>query len=233
MKFLNHLSIIVLISSSSYALNVDKHLELSYVETSGNTNTTTFSSKLEGSTAFNDKDSIKVKGSILYSENEKNTSANKYNLELDYNHMINEKLYSYMGINYIKDELSDYDYRLDIGPGLGYKILEDEIQTVDIQGGLDYAYDKYKDGSKDAYVAGKTELNYKYRFNKNVEFKQMLSYLGSFEDSQKYFAVSDSAIGVKMTQNLSLGISYNLDYTNKTEKEKLDKKFLTSLIVDF
>ena len=77
MKFLNHLSIIVLISSSSYALNIDKHLELSYVETSGNTNTTTFSSKLEGSTAFNDTESLKVKGSVLYSENEKNTSANK------------------------------------------------------------------------------------------------------------------------------------------------------------
>ena len=61
----------------------------------------------------------------------------------------------------------------------------------------------------------------------------MLSYLGSFEDREKYFAVSDSALGVKMTQNLSLGISYNLDYANKTEKEKLDKKFLTSLIVDF
>ena len=29
------------------------------------------------------------------------------------------------------------------------------------------------------------------------------------------------------------GVSYNLDYTNQTEKEKLDKKFLTSLIVDF
>ena len=28
-------------------------------------------------------------------------------------------------------------------------------------------------------------------------------------------------------------ISYNMDYTNKTEKEKLDTKFLTSLIVDF
>ena len=103
MRFLNHLSIIVLISSSSYALNVDKHLELSYVETSGNTNTTTFSSKLEGTTAFNDTESLKAKGSILYSENEKNTSANKYNIELDYNHMINQKLYSYVGINYIKE----------------------------------------------------------------------------------------------------------------------------------
>ncbi len=233
MKFLSSFSILTLLASSSYALDVDKHLELSYVQTSGNTNTTTFSSKLEGTTALNDKQSIKAKGSILYSESEENTSANKYNIELDYNHMINEKLYSYMGINYVKDELSDYDYRLNIGPGLGYKILQNESQILDIQGGLDYAYDKYNDGVKDNYLAGRSELNYKYQFSKNVQFKQMLSYLSSFEDNEKYFAVSDSAIGVKMTQNLSLGVSYGMDYTNKTQKEKLDKKLLTSLIVDF
>ncbi len=233
MNFLSKFSIIVLLSTASYSIDVDKHLELSYVQTSGNTNTTTFSSKLQGTAALSTTQSIKVKGSVLYSENDENTSANKYNIELDYNHMLSEKLYSYMGINYIKDELSDYDYRLDIGPGLGYKVLEDGIQTVDIQGGLDYAYDKYNDGSKDNYLAGRGELNYKYRFSENVEFKQMISYLSSFEDGKKYFAVSDSAIGVKMTQNLSLGVSYNMDYTNKTEKEKLDTKFLTSLIVDF
>ncbi len=233
MKFLSKFSSIVLISVSSYALDVDKHLELSYVQTSGNTNTTTFSSKLQGTAALSAIESIKAKGNILYSENGENTSANKYNIELDYNHMINEKLYSYMGINYIKDELSDYDYRLNIGPGLGYKLIEDEVQTVDIQGGLDYAYDKYKNSTKDNYMAGRTELNYKYRFSPNLEFKQMLSYLASFEDANKYFVVSDSALEVNMTKNLSLGVSYNMDYTNQTEKEKLDKKFLTSLIVDF
>ena len=233
MKFLNNFSIIVLLSTASYSIDVDKHLELSYVQTNGNTNTTTFSSKLQGIAALSDTESIKAKGSILYSESDENTSANKYNVELDYNHMINKKLYSYMGINYIKDQLSDYDYRLNIGPGLGYKFLEDEIQTIDIQGGLDYAYDKYNDGLKDNYLAGRTELNYKYTFSQSIEFKQMLSYLASFEDGEKYFAVSDSAIGVKMTQNLSLGVSYNMDYTNKTEKEKLDTKFLTSLIIDF
>jgi putative salt-induced outer membrane protein len=233
MKALIKFFLIVLITNLSYALDVDKHLELSYVQTHGNTNTTTFSSKLQGTATLSKTESIKAKGSILYSKNEENTSANKYNLELDYNHMINEKLYSYMGINYIKDELSDYDYRLNMGPGLGYKLLEDEIQTVDIQGGLDYAYDKYKDGLKDNYIAGRTELNYKYKFTQTVEFKQMLSYLASFEDSEKYFVVSDSAIKIKMNQNLSLGVSYGIDYTNKTIKENTDTKFLTSLIIDF
>ena len=36
-----------------------------------------------------------------------------------------------------------------------------------------------------------------------------------------------------MTKNLSLGVSYRIDYVNKTEKENTDKKFLTSLIMDF
>ena len=93
MKLLSKFSILLLLTNLSYALDVDKHLELSYVQTSGNTNTTTFSSKLEGTAALNDTQSIKAKGNILYSENDNNTSANKYNLELDYNHMINEKLY--------------------------------------------------------------------------------------------------------------------------------------------
>lgn len=62
--------------------------------------------------------------------------------------MINEKLYSYMGINYINDELSDYDYRLNIGPGFGYKFINDDIQTLDIQAGLDYALISMKMGKR-------------------------------------------------------------------------------------
>ena len=82
MNFLSKFSIIVLLSTSSYSIDVDKHLELSYVQTSGNTNTTTFSSKLEGTAGLSDTQSVRAKGSMLYNENENNTSANKYNLEV-------------------------------------------------------------------------------------------------------------------------------------------------------
>ena len=50
------------------------------------------------------------------------------------------------GINYLKDQLSDYDYRLNMGPGIGYKFIDNEQETIDIQGGLDYAFDKYEMG---------------------------------------------------------------------------------------
>ena len=232
-KTLNKILILSMFSTISYGLDIDKHLELSYVQTSGNSNTNTFSTKLEATTKLSEKSDLRAKGSALYSENEDKTSANKYDVELDYNRMLDEKIYYYTGINYLKDQLSDYDYRLNMGPGIGYKFIDNEQETIDIQGGLDYAFDKYEIGDKEEYVAPRTELNYRYKFNENVYFKQMLSYLFSLEDEEKYFASSESAVGVKMTKALSLGVSYRIDYVNQTEKENSDRRLLTSIIVDF
>ena len=69
--------ILTIFSTASFALDVDKHLELSYVKTSGNSNTSTFSTKLEATTALSDRSSFKAKGNILYSENNKESTANK------------------------------------------------------------------------------------------------------------------------------------------------------------
>ena len=231
--FFSKICILAIFASTSYALDVDKHLELSYVQTSGNSNTSTFSTKVEASTALSDKSNFRAKGNILYSENDNDSSANKYDIELDYNYMLSEKIYSYFGVNYLKDQFSDYDYRLNAGPGLGYKLLDDKEQTIDLQGGLDYALDQYSDGIKDEYVASRAEVNYRYKINENLKFKQMFNYLVSLEDNNKYFMASDTSLGVKMTDNLSLGVSYRIDYVNQTTKEKADKKLLTSLIVDF
>ena len=231
--FFSKICILAIFASTSYSLDVDKHLELSYVQTSGNSNTSTFSTKVEASTALSDKSNFRAKGNILYSENDNDSSANKYDIELDYNYMLSEKIYSYFGVNYLKDQFSDYDYRLNAGPGLGYKLLDDKEQTIDLQGGLDYALDQYSDGIKDEYVASRAEVNYRYKINENLKFKQMFNYLVSLEDNNKYFMASDTSLGVKMTDNLSLGVSYRIDYVNQTSKEHADRKLLTSLIIDF
>ena len=90
--FFSKICILAIFASTSYALDVDKHLELSYVQTSGNSNTSTFSTKVEASTALSDKSNFRAKGNILYSENDNDSSANKYDIELDYNYMLSEKI---------------------------------------------------------------------------------------------------------------------------------------------
>lgn len=225
--------IFALLYSSLYAqTKMENRAELSYVNSSGNTNTSSLNGSILTEVKFGERE-VKAKANIFRSKDNNKKSANKYELDADYNHMIGDRLYTYMGVYYINDEFSDYDSRLNIGPGLGYKFIYTDDELLDIQGGLDYAVDKFEDGSKDEYVAPRTELNYKYKIKENIEFKQMLSYLVSMEDSKKYFFTSETGVAVKMVENLSLGANYRLDYVNQTEKKKLDRKFLTSLIYDF
>jgi len=214
------------------AVDIHKKAEISYVKTSGNTNTSSLYGKL-GANIKNEIREIKLNGSILKSEDNHKKSANKYEVELNYNRMLTQSVYTYMGAYYEKDEFSDYSSRFNIGPGLGYKAINTDEEALEVQAGLYYALDKFDNGRRDDYAAPSMELSYRYKIRENVEFKQVLKYLVSAEEVSRYFITSDSAIAVKMMENLSLGVSYRIDYVNQTEKEKTDKKFMTSLIFDF
>lgn len=231
-KILRVLVVLTVAFSFSYSSDFEKRLELSYVNTSGNTNTSSLFGKLNLNKKL-DEIELKAKASILKSKDNDKKSANKYELELDYEHMMGDRLYAYIGSYYVNDEFSDYDSRFNIGPGVGYKFIYTNEQVLDIQGGFDYAVDKFDDRKTNRYLAPRTELNYKYKIKENIEFKQLLNYLISAKDSKKYFITSETGVFVKMMENLSLGVSYRVDYVNETEKEKTDKKFLTSIIFDF
>lgn len=233
MRIVNGFLVFGILTTLLNAVDFDKRLEMSYVNTAGNSTTSTFSGKVEIDAQLNEDQEIKTKGTYLNSKNDEKTSADKFDLELDYNHMIGDRLYTYLGANYIKDKLSDYESRLNIGPGLGYKFINTDIEVLDIQGGLDYAFDRYTNGEKDDYFAPRTQVVYKYKIRENIQLKQMFSYLVSLEDTKKYFFTSESGVAVKMLENLSLGASYRIDYVNQTQKKNTDRKFLTSLIFDF
>lgn len=211
----------------------DKKFELSYVNTSGNTNTSSLFGKASAEGKIFDEQEIKAEASILKSKDNNKKSANKYELEFDYDYMIGDRLYTYLGAYYVNDKFSDYKSRTNIGPGLGYKFIYTDKEVLDIQGGFDYAIDRFRDDKKSSYLAPRIEVNYKYKIKENIELKQMLSYLFSAKDSKKYFFSSETGVSVRMIENLSLATSYRLDYVNHTKKNKSDKKFLTSLIFDF
>lgn len=213
----NHKKLLILPILLNFATAVENEgkVELSYVNTSGNTQTTTLAADAEVKSKIDDIE-LKFKGSIIKSKDNNEESANKYELELQSSYMFTDNFYTYLGVNYVKDEFSDYDSRLNIGPGLGYKFINTDEHLLDIKTGVDYSLDKYENGKKNEYAASKFELNYKYKIKEDVEFKQMVNYLVSMEDSEKYFVTSESSVNVKMVGNLSLGVSYKVDYTNQT-----------------
>ena len=239
------------------------HTELSYVRTQGNTDTTAFSLDFTGKQQIQNY-SIKLDVDALYGDEKgiENKNLLKGELNIDYAFVSNVTINYLAG--YKEDKFSGFDYQLYTGPGMKWIAIASKAHKLDIQANILYSQDNqmqkyytdntkdteveypYKDGlagsyldpdsgAIDIYTGYVAQMNYAWQITQNFKFVQEASYRGDLEDSNKYFAFSKTAIESKISDILSLGISYKIDYTNEPPANNYysDTTFMTSLIIDY
>lgn len=226
----------------------EKHLEFSYVITTGNTDSSNMSAKLDIAKE-RDKNRYFLKVNALYGEENDVETKNKWSLDTRWERIFTKRFFGFLSANYIEDKFSGYDYRVGGGPGLGYDIVKTEKHNLKGLISSLYYYDRFADpqdpnersDTYDSYLSGKAEIDYKWQILENLTFDQTLNYLVPFEnneneDNNKYFIDSETALKVKVNKHISLGVSYIIAYQNllpSPDKKHTDTTFLTSLIIDF
>jgi len=233
----------VIASSLIVAANAEdtayvSHAELGYVNTSGNTETETFG--FDGNIKKGwGKHSATLKADAAYGKDGDKTTKKKAFAELSYDYALTKRLAFNYVLGYKYDAFSSFDYQAYTGPGLKYKAIMEENQTLDLTASILYSLDNNNAAGatdSDSYSSYRLEAEYMYAFSKDVKFTQDLNYRASFEDANKYFVFSKTALTTKVSDILSAGVSYKVDYINEANflgKEYADKTFLLSLILDY
>ncbi|HEC97038.1 MAG TPA: DUF481 domain-containing protein [Nitrospirae bacterium] len=211
--------------------------ELSFVQTSGNTNTQTFSVKLEAK-----KEDIKNRyfstAKALYAKEDGRETSNQSSIDGRWERVLSEKLFGLLTSGFSMDKFSGYEYRLYAGPGLGYDLIKTDQHVLQSLLSLIYSYDEFSVGDvrSDSYLTGKLTLKYEWKILENLKLKEKLDYSVSFKDTNNFFIDSATAVETKINSSLSLGISYVVNYQNllpSPEIKHTDTTFLTTLIIDF
>lgn len=223
------------------------HLEFSNVITSGNTDSSNMSGKLDISKE-EDINRYFLKGNALYGEEKGEETKNKWSLSTRWERIFTGRLFGFLSANYIDDKFSGYDYRVGGGPGLGFDVVKTEDHNLKGLISSLYYYDRFSDPQdpnekSDSYLSGQAEIDYKWQILENLTFGQTVNYLISFEDednetekNKRYFIDSETSLKVKVNKHVSLGVSYMIAYQNllpSPDKKHTDTTFLTSLIIDF
>lgn len=221
--------------SIAHAGDLKTHAEFGFTNTSGNTDTTSYALNLDLKDTWG-KHLVNFMFSNQYAEDSGSKTINKLLTELNYNYALNDKLaFSYL-LGYKNDTFSDFKYQGYTGPGLEYKILQDEVQNLSIGGSILYSQDKLMStNSIERYSALRVSGAYQYIINENVKFTQDLSMRSSFENTDNYFAYSKTALISKLSDTFSLGLNYTIDYVNLTPTgtQHSDRTLSANLIVDF
>lgn len=210
--------------------------ELSFVDTSGNTEVTTFSAKNTLKYAFTKRLDGTWMLAALYGETDGTRDAENYASEWRLDYGLTKRLYSFAAAGWYKDQFSGIDARYYVGPGMGYKLLTGPGHFLSAEAGLNYTKEEYTDDTKDEYLTGRTFAKYQYAFTKRNRFSQSLEFLYNFEYSDRYKLNSETAVISSLTDLFSLKTSYVVKYNNEPVPATLDKTdtiLSAALVVSF
>ena len=210
--------------------------ELSFVQTDGNTNVTTFAFGNTLKYQFSEKLDALWTLRALYGETDGQRNAENYRTELRGNYLINQRIYSYGQIGWFKDVFAGFDQGYSGGAGVGYKFLEGPKHFLNGEAGLNYTKEEYVDGTEDDFPEARAFGKYEYAFNERNRFSQILEFLDDLTDSNKYKFLSETAVIAQLSNSLSLKVSYEIRYNSKpvsSDLEKSDTLLSAAIVANF
>ena len=224
------------------------HIELGYTNTAGNTQSQDLAGTLEMKYKFGSND-LRFAGHTLYSSNKDidsnitSTTKNRWDAEANYDYNFNDM----WAFNYLLggkgDKFSTYTYQGYTGPGAILTAVKTENHNLMFQVNVLWSFDEYQvpyettsnDTTRD-YASYQGSMEYVYQMTKTSKFVQYLMYRSEFSDSSNYFMKSKTGVEAKVSDIVSLGIAYVVDYTNNKAddvRSYTDRVFIAGLIVDF
>ncbi len=211
-------------------------IAIGYSQTSGNTDTKSLNLKTNFVRKKEDK-RIYLFGYLLYGESEGIKIAEEIELKGRIEKRQNRAFF-FWDLRFFRNPFQNFEYRLAIGPGIGYYFSRSEKFYLTGSYYLYYYYDKISNGVNfiDRYFMHNIEERFKFNFNQNLALRQKLIYSLNNENFEDYYLDFETSIINKLTKHLSLQIAYLAKYQNIPKEniiKRLDTTFTTSIIIQF
>jgi putative salt-induced outer membrane protein len=210
--------------------------ELSYVDSGGNTDTTSLSFKNLLKYTFSEKLEGEWKLAARYGETDGERTAERYSTELRVNYLFDKRFYGVGIVGWEQDEFAGIEARYYAGPAIGYKFLIGPKHFLRGETGLDYVTEEYTDKSENSFIRGRMFGRYEYAFSEKTKFRQELEFLYDFEESDNYNINSETSLITLLSEQFSLKTSYEIKYDNQPVPATLretDRILSVTLVVNF
>lgn len=135
------------------------------------------------------------------------TDANRMNGALKTDMDVTKKWYVYNlgGIGY--DEIRKIDLHYEVGPGMGYHLIQWTNFLVNAEIGATYQKEERADGSQLSRFYGRAAQNAAWKITPRLTWDEKFEYLLQFEDSGQYRIRFETNFRYAMVQNIFLNLS--------------------------
>ncbi len=211
------------------------NLELSYLQTGGNTDSKSF---LVGGKGERTLANAKLSGEFLamYGETDGVATDKNWFGALKYDRYVSDRFYAYLAERVDRNVLNGIEVRYSTQTGAGYDIIKTTTDLLKAEVGFGYVRENPISPFHDVgFVNARAFGLYEHAFAEKTRFTQTVEYLPSLKDNDDYLFKEESAFVSTLAGGLALKISYAVAYDNLPPPAffKTDRLFKTALLYTF
>jgi len=159
---------------------------------------------------------------------EKNTSYVRGSAQ--YNRLFSERLYGYLRVEAMHDDIADVTYRVTLSPGLGYYFIKNAKTQLSAELGPGYIFEKLDDDEND-YATLRIGERFEHKLSKTARLWQSVEIMPEVTDFENFLVNFTAGIEADITKKLRVQV-YVVDiYDNvpAPDREKNDLKLVAGL----
>jgi putative salt-induced outer membrane protein len=186
-------------------------LGLSYVATSGNSDTTTLGLDF-GLTRKPEPWGLELKAMYLRADQNGATTAERYGLSLKGKRALGERFEVFVGAGGDKDRFAGYDLRAVVAGGGTYKALTGPKQLLSFDAGLTWTREELVEAPTNDYLGALLGLNYAWQISATSKLTEALVWYPNFDVSSDWRVVSETVLQAAVSSALALRLGYLVRY---------------------
>jgi putative salt-induced outer membrane protein YdiY len=161
-------------------------------------------------------------------------TANNVRGFLDYKRWFSVRGYWATGTSILSDAVADIDYRLVLGPSVGYYFKRNPRTRLNAEIGPSYIREKIG-GEEEDFASARVAERYEHIFSRTAKWWQSAEYLPDLRDGDNFLLNAELGAESALNSYLSLRFMAQNKYDNEPaeEKEKNDFSLVVSLNVKF
>ena len=216
---------------------------LSYLGTSGNTDTSSFGLDYKGErkpTPWG----LNLIAMFTRAENEGVVTAEQYLVGARGLRQLSDRWSLFAGLSWARDPFSGFDNRYIAEAGAEFLAVKTEKHTLSFDAGLTWTSEDqiyYDDDLMQEvtdtvdWFGGVAGLKWDWAFSKSASLSQRLLYYPNFDDTADWRVASDTAVTASLTKLLALQVSYLVRYRNEPigDNEETDTTTKVSVVLNF
>jgi putative salt-induced outer membrane protein len=205
-------------------------LGLSYVATSGNSDTKTLGLDF-GLDRKPEPWGLEIRALALRADQNGDTTAERYGASFKGKRALGDRWEVFAGLGADKDKFAGYDLRTLLAGGGTYKALLGPQHLLSFDAGLTWTREDLVALQTDAgevdqptndYMGGLLGLNYTWQIAKTSKLTERLVWLPNFDVTSDWRVVSETAVQAAISSRLALKLGYLVRYDNEPAQSAVD-----------